>query len=72
MLVRGGLGVARCFLTEGELVWKGMHAAPGTGEVSTAQEGATILGSASVSLVSSRHSGLGPITGGGGGDWFKP
>ena len=59
----GGFGGGKMFPRGGgDLFGKGMNAAPGTGEVSAAQEGATILGSASVSSVSSRPSGLGPHT----------
>ena len=49
----------------GDLFGKGMNAAPGTSEVSAAQEGATILGSALASSVASHRSGLGPVTRGG-------
>ncbi len=66
-VVLGGFGGGEMFPRGGgDLFGKWMHGAPGTGEVSPAQEGATILGSASASSVTSRRSGLGPVTRGGG------
>ena len=63
----GGFGGGEMFPRGGgDSFGKGMNAAPGTGEVSAAQEGATILGSALASSVASRYSGLGPVTRGGG------
>jgi len=63
----GGVGGGEMFPRGGaDSFGNGMNAAPGTGKVSAAQEGAAIHGSASVSLMSSCRSGLGPITRGGG------
>ena len=63
----GGVGGGKMFPRGGaDSFGNGMNAAPGTGKVSAAQEGAAIHGSASVSSMSSLRSGLGPITRGGG------
>ena len=54
-VVPGGFGGGEMFPRGGgDLFGKGMNAAPGTGEVSPVQEGATILDSASASSAASR------------------
>ena len=69
LYLSGGFGGGEMFpFGGGDLLGRGINTAPGTGEVSAAQEGATILGSALVSSVASRCSelGLGPVPRGGG------